>query len=413
MPTSSTNDESQRIDAIDVLRGVALLGILPMNITHFAMPHSYFNPTVFGGDQFGNQVVHAFVHVLVDQKAMALFSMLFGASVVLLWQKLERQGRRAALIHYSRNGWLLVFGGIHFALLSDIDILCIYAFCAFVLYFFRRTAPNRLFICGLIIFLIPVAVFVQLETSLRRSDANSQAALHEMWQPDDAKLDATVKLSRGSYAQQIAWRLGHREKPAPANKYVRLAGASILFATISRALGMMFIGMAFFKWDILTAKQSKRFYGNLALVGLGLGVPLATYGLYQHYAHDWGWQYSMLSGRRFNNVATIFQAFGYMSIVILWSQSSLAVGFQTRLAAVGRMALSNYVGQSVLATSVFYGFGFGWYGYLSRVEQLAVVVGILSLQVAISHWWLGRFKFGPLEWLWRSLTYWKWMPARV
>ncbi len=377
-----------------MLRGVALLGILPVNIINFAMPYSYLNPTVFGGDEWENRIVHAVVQVLIEQKAMALFSMLFGASVILLCSKLECQGRRLSLIYFSRNVWLLVFGVVHFVFISISDILCVYAICAFVLYFFRWLRPGWLFFWGIIIFLFPVAVCVNSISTLRGFDADTRAALHEFWQPNNARVEANLELFRGDYARQLASRLGRSERSATRHPNVRLAGVAMHLDSFSRSLGMMFIGMAVYNWGMLTAGFGNRFYRNIALVGVGFGAALAMYGLYQHYAHDWVWDYSMFVGRSFNHIATLFMAIGYTSGVMLWSQSDFATSVRTRLAAVGRMALTNYIGQSVLATTVFYGFGLGWYGYLSRLEQQGIVVGILFLQIVFSSWWLARFDHG-------------------
>ena len=124
------------------------------------MPYSCFNPTVYGGGEWWNQFIHGIVYVLIDQKFMALFSMLFGASVILLCNKLELQAQRPARVYFARNAWLFVFGAMQFVFLSSADILCVYAVCAFVLFFVRRLTPTRQFLGGLSFFLLPVAFYL-------------------------------------------------------------------------------------------------------------------------------------------------------------------------------------------------------------------------------------------------------------
>ena len=143
-----------------------------------------------------------------------------------------------------------------------------------------------------------------------------------------------------------------------------------------------------------------------------MGLPLSAYCYYQNVAHNWKFEHSLFVGRNLHIVATPFISIGYVACIMLWVQSSRGVGIRRRLAAVGRMSLTNYILQSVLATTVFYGFGFGLYGMVPRVGQLAVVGGIWTLQLGYSPWWLYRHRHGPLEWLWRSLTYRKFLPLR-
>lgn len=137
---------------------------------------------------------------------------------------------------------------------------------------------------------------------------------------------------------------------------------------------------------------------------------MVLFGLYQYISRDWEASYSLFLGRIPNHVATIFIATGYVALIMFWSKFDLWQRAQDALAAVGRMALSNYIGQSVLATFIFYGFGLGLYGELNRVAQLGVVLLIWLIQIAISQWWLKRFRYGPLEWLWRSLIYFRLEP---
>ncbi|MEM7737801.1 MAG: DUF418 domain-containing protein, partial [Deinococcota bacterium] len=196
------------------------------------------------------------------------------------------------------------------------------------------------------------------------------------------------------------------------NDAQNLVDIALLVDIVARALGMMLIGMSFYSLGILTAQHSKRFYQRMTMVGFGVGFPVVGFGLYQYILRDWEAGYSLFIGRIPNHIGTMFIASGYIALIMLWSKYDLWRRAQDGLASVGRMALSNYMGQTILATLVFYGYGLGLYGQLNRIAQLGVVVVIWTIQIIVSPWWLKRFRYGPLEWLWRSLTYLRIEPMR-
>jgi len=403
----------QRIVAIDVLRGVALLGILLMNISSYAMPNiAYFNPTVYGGDDIWNRLVFGLSHIFADQKMMALFSMLFGASVMLVTGGMERRGESPLRFYYLRNFWLLIFGLIHSILIWDGDILVVYALCSFVLYWFRHMTPKWQMALGLLIFFIPSLFNVWINSALPNMQPVDIQYLEAYWQPADAAIADELALFRGSYTEQVAYRLQDNSSAAPTTDGQDLLELSLLVEFFCRAFGMMLAGMAFYTWGILTAKRSNAFYENMALVGFGIGLPIALLSLTQYTAHDWSASYSLFIGRIPNHIVTPFIASGYIALVMLWSRSDSFVGLRDRLAAVGRMAMTNYIGQSLMATFIFYGLGLGLFGTVSRVQQLLIVLFIWSIQIAFSFWWLDRFQYGPLEWVWRSLSHRRWQPLR-
>jgi uncharacterized protein len=122
------------------------------------------------------------------------------------------------------------------------------------------------------------------------------------------------------------------------------------------------------------------------------------------------WTYRV--GHLPNYVGSVLVAFGHISLVMLIVQRGALSGLMTRFSAVGRMAFSNYLMHSLLLTTVFYGYGFGLYAHVPRWQQMFFVAAVLGLQLWMSPWWLARFRFGPAEWLWRSLTYWRWQPMQ-
>lgn len=404
-PSASTN----RIVAIDLLRGFALLGILSMNIMSFSMPDAaYSNPTLYGGEGI-NLLVYGFVHIMADQKFMALFSMLFGASVMLLLSKSAQQGKKATRVHYVRNGWLLFFGLLHGIFVWQGDVLLVYALCSFFLFFFKNLKPSLQISLGLLVFFLPSLLSVFVSTQLSSLDLEAQQVLSRNFTPSAQELAEDIAVHKGAYAEQLSYRFDSEETSSTTQD---LLDVSFLLEAFARAFGMMLLGMAFYTLGILTAQRSKFFYKRMLLFGFLIGIPLASVGLYLYYVNNWDAAYALFLGRIPNHLATPFIACAYLALVMLWSQTAILKTLQNRLAAVGRMALSNYISQSLLATIIFYGFGLGLYGNLNRLSQSFIVLLIWALQLVISAWWLKHFRYGPLEWLWRSLTYFRLEPFR-
>ncbi len=403
----------KRIVAIDVLRGFALLGILLMNMASFAMPTmAYFNPTVYGGDDMWNRLVFSLSHIFADQKMMALFSMLFGASVMLVTENMEKRGQSPFWFHYIRNFWLLMIGLVHAILIWDGDILVIYALASFVLYWLRKLSPKWQLALGLIIFFVPSLVSLGVNAVLPHLEPADLQYLESYWQPGETAVTTEIQLYQGAYADQVAYRWGTNAASVPYTAGQGLLELSLLIEFFSRALGMMLIGMAFYSWGILTAKRREAFYINMALIGFAIGLPLASISLFQYTAHQWGAFYSLFNGRIPNHIATPFIASGYIALVMLWSRSNHFARLRDKLAAVGRMALTNYIGQSLIGTFIFYGFGLGLFGTLNRVQQLLILLVIWVCQIYFSAWWLSRFQYGPLEWVWRMVSHRRWQPLR-
>ncbi len=397
--------ENQRIVAIDVLRGFALLGILLMNIQSFAMPDdAYFNPTNYGNLEGLNYGVWAFSHIFADQKFMTIFSLLFGAGILLITNKLESRGQSALGLHYRRNGWLLLFGLSHALLLWTGDILTAYALCAFWVYWLRKLKPMRLLIIGLIVMAVSPAL---LWLGGATMDLGGPEVVEELmldWQPTAAMIQYDLDTYRGSWLTQMESRI-------PGT--VEMLTTAFLFWALWRAGGLMLVGMALYKWGVLTAKRSQRFYMGMIILGFGLGIPIVAYGLTQNFAQGWTLIYSKFgAGSLFNYWGSLFVSSGYIGVMMLISQRGIFAKAQDALAAVGRMALSNYLLHTLICTTLFFGHGFGLYGSVERTTQLLIVVAIWIVQLMVSPLWLRHFRFGPFEWLWRSLTYWQLQPMR-
>ena len=180
-----------------------------------------------------------------------------------------------------------------------------------------------------------------------------------------------------------------------------------------RAGGMMLVGMALYKLGVVAAARSAAFYRRMVVVGLCAGLPLAAAGTAYTIHVGFAWDRAMFVGGLFNHVGSIGVFLGYIGLVMLMVKAGRLPGLQKRLAATGRMALTNYITQSLLCAFVFYGHGLGLFERVGGPGQVAIVIGIWALQLFWSPWWLARFRFGPLEWLWRSAAYGNRQPMRI
>jgi uncharacterized protein len=179
------------------------------------------------------------------------------------------------------------------------------------------------------------------------------------------------------------------------------------------AASRMFLGMGLMKLGVFSASRSRRFYGWMVGLGYGIGLPLMVFDALELIRHGFALDYRMHGGAFYNAFGSLVVALGHVGLLMLIVQSGALAWLTRRLAAVGRMALSNYLTHSIVCTTLFYGYGLGLFGRLDRTGLAAVVLAIWILQVGISPIWLKAFRFGPAEWLWRSLTYWKLQPLRV
>ncbi len=171
---------------------------------------------------------------------------------------------------------------------------------------------------------------------------------------------------------------------------------------------MMLLGMALYKWQVFSSERSSRFYLRMTLTGLSVGFLLSGLGVFLNFKNLWVMEFSMFLGEQFNYVGSVGTALGYTGLVMLLSKSKECAGMKSRLSAVGRMAFSNYILMTLIGTLIFYGHGLGLYGSVERKFQIVLVLAICILILIISPLWLRRFRFGPLERLWRGLTYWRW-----
>ncbi len=392
-PTQKT----ERIQALDFLRGIAILGILIMNIQSFSMPEAaYLNPMAYGDITGLNQCVWVFSHFFADQKFMTIFSLLFGAGIILITEKAEAKYGKSAGLHYRRTFWLLVIGLIHAHLIWHGDILVTYALCGFFVYLFRKKSPRTLFIVGTLLISVHTVLYLFSGASLSFWPEEDVQEIQSLWAPTAEVVAKEIAAYTGSLGEQISQN---------SSTAFTMQTQVFLLLFFWRAGGLMLVGMALYKWGVLTAKRSKSFYQKGLLIGWLIGFPLVGIGYFQNEANEWHFSYSMFIGSQWNYWGSLFVSFGHICGVMLISLSDKLFQFKRRIAAVGRMALTNYIAQSLIGVFIFYGIGLGLFGEVERIWQFVITLCVWALQIVWSKPWLDRNAFGPLEWLWRSLTY--------
>jgi uncharacterized protein len=398
-----------RLLSIDQLRGVSLLGILFMNIGAFALPSiAYYNPYSFFLTDL-DIAVFASIHLFAAQKFMALFSMLFGVSMLLFFRKYEPATFKRKCTFFIRNFWLLMIGLLHFCFLWFGDVLMVYALCSFFLFFCRKFSPRLLCTIGLVIYFLPTFNAVYMHYYIADELAqNDQVAVRNYWLGQNAGPLNEINAYTADYATQVDFRANRSSEIIESDnqELVDRMGFSLLLDFFARAFGMMFIGMALYRWHFFDVSNQK-YWATLFKLCFTIGLTVGCVGLYLLYKCEWSWDYAIYLGRIPNNIATPFMAIAYASLVMMWSQSSFCTKLQQQLQQLGKMALTGYLLQSVLCGFIFYGYGFCFYGTLNRAWQMLIVVLIGAFLLNFASFWMKKFKYGPIEYIWRVLTHFK------
>ena len=422
--------KSERLQSMDILRGVALLGILMINIEDFASPwQNLFNPTLSFEFTGSNYMIWFLKQFIFQGKMWALFSILFGAGAYLLITRAENRGKAAGIadIYYRRLFWLLFFALIHGYLIWSGDILYYYAIVGLFLYPIRKLSVRGMLIAVSVLLLISSAISyldyrddVLLQKQVTEIEAinipgkeltkEQQAVMEEwklkdaMYNPDQETLQKQIRTkSKGTYLEIIKY-----EKAGVRYGYTDMFYGWLFFVTLM----MMILGLALIKAGILSAKSKNRTYLLLMVFGYVIGFSLATFRVQYLLAHNFS-TLSRIVSRILWQTEIILVALGHIGLICLFCKSHILGWLKISLAAVGRMAFTNYILQSLIGIFLFYGFGFGLFGTMDKTEQLWVVGAVWLFQLIASPIWLKYFRFGPLEWVWRSLTYWQCQPMIV
>jgi uncharacterized protein len=422
----------ERIESIDTLRGMALLGILLINIIVFGLPESDFSlPINAGGHARLNLAFWHINQIFFEDKMRSLFSMLFGAGVVLLTRRAEERGGLSAWgIYYRRTLWLVVFGMLHAYFIWISDILYFYGVVGLALFPLRKLRPATLLAAGalslMIVWNITTLVhYGQIRTRDRAlavdrlieaggQPTEEQRAAQKEWEeeskeinPDPAELAKEINLHRGGYWGLFKWRI----------KKVLVAQAILLIPFVPFVFldspGMMLIGMALLKLGILTAERDRKFYLLMILVGYGIGGTINAITGYYFARSGFDLGNESLAWTLGSAPARLLVVCGHIGLIMLIVKSGWLKRLTSRLAAVGQMALTCYLATSLICTTIFEGYGFGLFAKLQRYQLLYVVFPVWLFFLIASPIWLRHFRFGPAEWVWRSLTYRRKQPMRI
>lgn len=362
-----------RLTNLDAIRGVAALAILVMNGVSFFLPETaYANLDAAGSETWLDRIIGVFGEIVVDEKGMALFSMLFGVGIVMFAERAQAKGRRSVWLSLWRNLLLLGIGFAH-SLLWEGDILMVYAMAAPIILSLRWLSDRWAMVLGTSMLLVSVVSAFVAQASI----GDDGEGLGTFWYVDP--------IDDGD----AAWT------------YFLLDGGL-------RTLAFMLIGMALYRTGFLHGERPRSTYRRTALIGLGVGWSLAAVGVAINALNDYGPSTAIISGVP-NTLALLPATLGATSALILWNQGGDSE-LRRRIRAVGRMALTNYLSATVLGLVVFAAVVDT--DTLGRTEIFGFVVAVWAVQIWWSTWWLERFRFGPAEWAWRCATYRSWQPLR-
>jgi uncharacterized protein len=399
--------------SLDAMRGFAVMGILAMNIIGFSMPEwAYVSPGVYGGETLADQISWFLSFIFVDGKMRGLFSLLFGASMMLIVERAEAKQQNAARVHYARMFWLALFGLAHYFLLWFGDILFLYATVGCLAFVMHHWEPKRLIKWALIVyglgFLLWAAQFgalqfLQWAATQPAADPDMVKSYQEILASDEFRPDVAKELAlhRGNWGGIFADKLPEWWAPLAA-----------VLQSITETLPLMMIGMAMKKSGFITgdwAQSDYRFWVNrLLLPGLLLSALLAA-GVW---AANFNLIHTLAVFLAWSVIPRLMLTIGYAALLILLIHRLSGSALLDRIAATGRAAFTNYLGTSIVMSTIFYGYGLGLYGYVSRPALWLFVLGAWGVMLIWSKPWLDRFHYGPLEWLWRSLARMELQPLR-
>ena len=360
---------SNRITHLDAVRGAAVMGILIMNAVSFFLGNTaYFDISNPDNQGAFDWLVAGLGEIFADQKFMALFSLLFGASIILFCERAEATGRAGVRLSLWRNFILFIIGLIHGSFWVG-DILLVYAMCAPVLLLCRKLPPTLLILVGVVTYLSPIVIYDIVMSYVDPS------AIRALWETNFVK---------------------------NPTEDMELAGLGILYELLARALGMMFVGMGLYANGTLTNARSYKQKLRQSLLLIFVGTLLSGFGLLWTATNSFS-TVAIVQGNFANTLGTIPMALGYLGLITWWNETT-AHALVNRVRAVGKSALSNYLAQTAICLSLATLIPADW---LTRSTVLLLIVTIWWGQLVASEWWLKRYQYGPLEYLWRCATYWQ------
>ncbi|MEP6700427.1 MAG: DUF418 domain-containing protein [Bacteroidota bacterium] len=464
------NDNLSRIFSLDVLRGIALLGILVVSIWQFAgftSNQQFFYQT---GTHGGNYKLLTAISMLFEGKMLSLFALVFGAGIILFLHKKEYPVKITPADAYMRRQiWLIIFGVFNaFILLWPGDILFPFGVVGILVFAFTRMKPKGFFIAAIVCTLVYAGkqywnyaddkkdykkylVVMQVENKFKQ-DSATRAKRDSVYKKDsiffkdsiaskpltDSITKKNDTLTKKQAGEKDAWEGTVKELKYDSsntkveNKLMRSRWNKVAYAMMARSkqkesgwlyriglwdiASMMFLGMALLGIGFFQNRLSGSSYFFVGILLTAIGLALAYYRVhynnirlidYAKYVENYAMPYD-----QFFPVERMLLATGYASLIIWLMRIKVFHWFWRALAATGRMAFTNYIMQSVICGFFFYGYGFGYFGRLTQSELYFMVAEITLVQVVFSVFWLRYYIMGPVEWLLRCLIYRKWLPLK-
>lgn len=401
---------TDRIQTLDLLRGIAVLGLPLMNMVAFSMPTAaYINPNVFDGASALNHFIYSLFTIFADQKFMGLFSLLFGAGIILLAEKRKARSEGTVSAHYARMFWLFILGALHFWFLWAGDILTFYAVIACLVFPMYKSSTKFLFIITVIS--LSLSIFLSSNpyvTSVALGAAGKAEILQE-FDPTDDYLSRIKeqKLSPSYNTNMLEYRslfLKGTEANIEVDTEENPASGQLFLSVILKVLGLMTLGMLLYRTGFLTGKRSHTEYPLMAQFGLIIGMSFTLAGLFWNYSNNWEPQAFFKYGLILSSIGSIAMTIAYVALIVLAKKKDFFGKFALLIENVGRMALTNYLMQSFICIFIFYGFALGLYGSLTRLGLIPIIIVMSALQIYFSKYWLSLFVQGPFEWLLRTLS---------
>ena len=448
---------TERIHALDVLRGFAIFGIFMVNIAFFAMPFATLaDPTALVDAPAGEKIAHGIVRGLFELKFVSLFSMLFGIGLIVQMRRADQRRQPFVPLYLRRVFVLMGFGFIHAFGLWYGDILLIYSFVALAVMWLRGLAARWLVLIaagamGLSFLLAagfaalgvlgaqvsgsqdtavsqPPAAQVAADMTGQDGEAQSESPLvvepdasseHESESADPwDRFGALLKESKWQPGDP-AWAqldiMAYKEGPMGvtlvmrAFSYAFIAVIVILSGFGFRIAAMFLLGMALMKLNFFD-RSRRRIHAVFAAAGLLIGLSGESFLVAAYHATEYQINWTTGLAEFVHNVSSLALCLGYVGAITLIVNAGLLKWLTYAMSCVGRTALSNYLLQTIVATYIMYWWGLGLFNEFTRPQQLLLVVSVYAAQLVLSVLYLRVFRIGPFEWLWRSLTYWKTQP---
>lgn len=396
---------TERIQALDAIRGFALLGILLMNIEGMVGPLmasiSGVNPALTGADRWMDTAIY----LLVQGKFFPLFSMLFGMGFAIMLARAQAAGRPFVAVYLRRVLALLAIGLAHAFFVWAGDILVTYALMGLVmLIFFRGTPQSRLPKWGIALMLVPAAftlAFGLLGSAMQAMPEDASVEFNKALAEQGREIAMQIEAQRqaygsGSFADATAQRI---------DDFLGMIAFVVIYGAF--ILGLFLVGAWFARSGAIARPQEHaRLFTRLRWVALSVGLAMVLVSYWLEPTMDMGrLDIRASTAQVLQMLGGAVMALSYLAWVVKALHSPATARLFGLLGPAGRMALTNYLMQSIVATLVFYGYGLGYFEQLPRAWQPVFVFAFFALQVALSHWWMARFRFGPAEWAWRAATY--------